>query len=276
MLQAALQLSTPDLPARATALNGLGAIHLALDEYAASLAYHREGLDLRHQLGDAAGTATVLHNMGLTAYIMGDYSQALNWLDESIAADPLADPMQAWAHKGIIALDMLDFEQSRSWLQRAYELVMPQPEGWAQAFVMHNLADALREMGELATAKQLAQTSLRIFDALGDSYYLPDPQLVLAQIAGDEGDYVTALAFSDLALAQYEARQDVVLTTSARLFQAELACKMREYSAAATHFEKTRKLRQTIKRPLSPREQARYTALAQPLPEAAGAEATRL
>jgi predicted ATPase/transcriptional regulator with XRE-family HTH domain len=263
MLATTLQLSTPDRSARATALNGLASIYLAQDEYAASLACHREGLSLRREIGDTAGIATVLHNMGLTAYMMGDYPQALTWLDESIAADLDSDPMQAWAHKGIIALDMLDCFQARSWLECAYELVRQQQAGWAQAFVMHNLADVLRETGELATAKQLAQTSLRLFETLGDSYYLPDPQLVLAQIAGDEGDYAVALALAELALTQYEARQDVVLTASVQLFQAEVACKMGEYDQAAAQFKRAYALRQTIKRPLTPREQTRYQSVAQ-------------
>lgn len=111
LLTAALGLATSDQSTRASALNGLASIYLALDDYAASLDCHREGLRLRRQLGDLRGTATVLHNMGLTAYMVGDYTHALAWLDESIAADPTADSMQAWAHKGIIALHMLDLEQ---------------------------------------------------------------------------------------------------------------------------------------------------------------------
>nr|WP_254151145.1 tetratricopeptide repeat protein [Candidatus Chloroploca mongolica] len=111
LLTAALGLATSDQSTRASALNGLASIYLALDDYTASLDCHREGLSLRRQLGDHRGTATVLHNMALTAYMMGDYTHALAWLDESIAADPTADPMQAWAHKGIIALHMLDLEQ---------------------------------------------------------------------------------------------------------------------------------------------------------------------
>ena len=63
----------------------------------------------------------MLHNMGLTAYMTGDYPQALAWLHESIAADPFRDPFQAWAHKGIIALDMLDVPQARLWLERAHD-----------------------------------------------------------------------------------------------------------------------------------------------------------
>jgi len=261
MLEAALKLSGQEagsnLPARATAYNGLASIYLALDEYSESLANHQEGLIIRRQLGDTSGVETVLHNMGLTAYMMGNYAQAIHWLDESISACPGSDPSQAWAHKGIIALDMEDTSQARSWLEQAYEMVMTRPEGWAQAFVMHNLADVLREMKELAQAKLLAQASLRIFEALGDMYYLPDPQLVLAQIARDEGDYENALILSNLALEQYEARQDVALIASARLFQAELARDTNQVSAGE-QFQAAYTLRRSIKRPLTPRELTRY------------------
>lgn len=262
MLSAALRLETADLAARATALNGLASIHLALDEYTASLACHQEGLALRHQLQDAPGTATVLHNMGLTAYMQGDFTQAIAWLHESIAADSASDPMQAWAHIGIIALDMQDVPQARYWLERAYERVLGQPGGWAQAFVMHNLADVLFEAGELAAARQMAQTSLHLFESLADSYYLPDPQLLLARIAGEEGDYDTAVALSTLALQQCEARQDVAFIASALLTQAELAWKRGEWEQATSLFNRIHGLWDAGKRPLTPREQVRYQALA--------------
>jgi predicted ATPase/transcriptional regulator with XRE-family HTH domain len=260
MLTAALQLTTPDLSERARALNGLASIHLAHDDYTASLACHEEGLALRRKLEDAVGTGVTLHNMGLTAYMMGDYARAIGWLHESVAADPAANPEQSWAHIGIIALDTLDVPQAKLWLERAYERVMQQRQGWGQAFVMHNLADALREAGELARAKELALNSLRLFEMLDDSYYLPDPQLLLAQIATDEGDTATANTLSNLALAQYAARNDIVLTAAARLAQAEVAHKMGHHGDAATQCHQAHELRQTSPRPLSPREQARYAA----------------
>ena len=58
LLGAALRLTTPDRSARARALNGLASIHLALDDYAASLACHEEGLALRRKLNDPLGIAT--------------------------------------------------------------------------------------------------------------------------------------------------------------------------------------------------------------------------
>jgi predicted ATPase/transcriptional regulator with XRE-family HTH domain len=261
LLEAALQLSTPDLSARARALNGLASIHLAHDDYALSLACHEEGLALRRQLGDALGVATTLHNMGLTAYMMGDYGQAIDWLRASIDADPAADPAQAWANIGVVALDMQDPAQARQWLEQAHGAVVQGPAGWLQAFVQHNLADVLYDQGDVAGAKELAQAALQRFEALGDSHYLPDSQLLLARIALDEEECGAAEALTSAALAHYEGRGDAVLTASAWLVQAELAWRMGRPGEAATHFQRAQSLRSTVKRPMSPRERARAEAL---------------
>jgi predicted ATPase/DNA-binding XRE family transcriptional regulator len=140
LLTAALQLPSTDLPIRAAALNGLASFCLADDDYAANFAYHEQGLALRRQLNDVNGIATVLHNMGLTAFIMGDYAQALAWLAESVTTDP-EDPTSAWAHMGLIAQETQDLVQARHWLELAYAQVMAGADGWIQAFVMNFLAD---------------------------------------------------------------------------------------------------------------------------------------
>jgi predicted ATPase/transcriptional regulator with XRE-family HTH domain len=261
LLQAALQLSTPNLSARARALNGLASIHLAHDDYAASLACHEEGLALRRELNDPLGSATTLHNMGLTAYMMGDFEQAIDWLRASIDADPTADPAQAWANLGVVALDMQDRIQARQWLEQAHAEAMKGPAGWLQAFVQHNLADVLYDQGDLAGAKEMAQAALQRFESLGDSHYLPDPQLLLARIALDEAECGAAEALSTAALAHYESRGDAVLTASAWLVQAELAWRMGRPDEGATRYQRAQALRATVKRPLSPRERARYAAL---------------
>jgi ATP/maltotriose-dependent transcriptional regulator MalT len=138
---------------------------------------------------------------------------------------------------------------------------MQGPAGWMQAFVLHNLADVLYDQGDLAGAKQMAQAGLQLFETLGDSHYLPDPQLLLARIAIEEGDYTAAEALSSAALAHYESRGDAVVTASAWLVQADLAWRMGRPGEAATWLQRAQSLRSTVKRPMSPRERARYEAL---------------
>jgi predicted ATPase len=258
LLGAALQLTTPDRSARARALNGLASIHLALDDPAASLACHQEGLALRRELNDALGIATALHNMGLTAYILGDFEQAIAWMHESIAADPTADPAQAWAQIGIISLDRLDLSESRRWLERAYDATLEASDGWLRAFVAFNLADTLWECGERGEARQLAEASLRQFEALGDEHYVPDPRLLLARVAAAEGDLAEANALATRSLAEYEARSDPVAAAGARLLQAELALAQGDAGQAAALAAEALAQRRRAKRPLTPRELARY------------------
>ncbi len=265
LLTAALQLPATNLADRARALNGLAAFCLADEDYEANLACHAEGLALRRQLNDADGIATVLHNMGLTAFITGDYEQAMAWLDESVVVCPDCDPTSAWAHMGLIAQETQDLPAARRWLEMAYARTTTTSAGWMQAFVMNYLADVLREMGEYDEATRLAEESLRYFTELEDSYYLPDAQLTLAQIALDRGDYDAAAGLAALAGEQYEARDDAAPVAGVLLIQAELAHIDGRPDIATALLERSSTLRRTVTRAISPREQAQYDRLARML-----------
>ena len=267
MLAAALELPSDDLAARATALNGLANFYLGEEKYAANLACHEQGLALRRRLNDPAGVATVLHNMGLTAYVMGDYTLAAARLQESIAIYPDGDQTSAWTHLGLIAQETHDLPAALHWLELAYGGAEVAADGWLRAFVMNYLADVRRELGQYDEAARLAQESLRLFTALGDTHYLPDAQITLAQITLDTGDLDTAEALATLAGEQYEARGDAVLLTAALLIQAELAWKRGRRDAAADLLRRAQSLRRTNSRSVSPHEQAQYDRLAQALAE---------
>ncbi len=263
LLTAALQLPSTDLSQRARALNGLASFCLELGDYAANLAYHEEGLALRRQLGDRLGISTALHNLGLTAYSMGDYALAAERLTESMTVYPEGNHASELAHLGLIAQETLNLAGARDYLQRAYQTAQETGDSWLHAFVSNYLADVQRELGDLAAAKQLAQESLRIFSELEDSHFLPDAHLTLAQIAMNRGEYETAVSLAALAYAQYAAREDAILMAAALLVQAALTWKMGAYDEARALFARSRTLRHTVKRAISPHEQAQFDALAQ-------------
>lgn len=265
MLTAALQLASSEPAARARALNGLASFCLVDEDYDANLACHEEGLALRRQLDDSEGIATVLHNMGLTAIVMGEYDRAMAWLQESVVVNEGGDQTSAWAHMGLVAQETGDLPQARHWLELAYQGAMAASNAWMQAFVMNYLADVRRDLGELDEAARLAQESLRLFTELEDSYYMPDAQTTLAQIALDQGDYATADALAAAAWRHYETRDDAVFMATILLLQAELALVSGRPDEAGHLFERSRYLRGTISRVVSPRERAQYDRLAQAL-----------
>lgn len=265
LLTAALRLPSTDLSQRARALNGLASFCLELGDYAANLAYHEEGLALRRQLGDRLGISTALHNLGLTAVIMGEYDLARARLMESIEVYPEGDHASELAHLGLIAQETLDLPAARRYLQQAYDQARQAGDSWLNAFVANYLADVLREMGELQSATRLAQESLRIFTELEDSHFQPDAHLTLAQIALAEGEYETAVSLAALAYGQYAAREDAIMMASALLVQAELAWEIDDAKEATALLVRARALRQMEKRAMSPHEQVQYMTLAEKL-----------
>ena len=264
-VSAALQLPSSDLAARANAFNGLANFCLAQEDFPETLKNHQESLALRHRLEDPAGIAVSLHNLGLTSFMMGDYANALDLLGQSVAVAPDSDPTIAWAHMGLIAQELQDLPQARHWLELAYQRSMAGGEGWEQAFVLNFLADVLREAGDLAAAAPLAEESRRMFAALDDTYYLPDAEVTLAQIAFDRGDDQLAWELSQRALLQYEARSDWGLAAGVLLLQTELAYRQGSLEQAANFLARSQQLRRSIKRTISLREQAHYTSLEQRL-----------
>lgn len=269
LLTAALQLpsSQPAARARARALNGLASFCLADEDYDANLACHSEGLSLCRELNDSEGIATVLHNMGLTAIIMGEFGRAMDWLQESVDVNEGGDQTSAWAHMGLIAQETGDLPQARHWLELAHQGAMATANPWMQAFVMNYLADVRREMGDFDQAARLAQESLRLFTELEDSHYMPDAQTTLAQLALDRGDYESAAALAVLAGEQYEARGDAAPLAAVWLVRAELAHIAGRREEASVMLERACSLRGTVTRAVSPHEQGRFDRLARMLAE---------
>ena len=262
MLTAALALPSADLADRANALNGLAAFCLIDEDYAANFAAHEQGLALRRQLGDANGVATVLHNMGLTAFFMGDYERAAAQLEESIAISPESDPTSAYAHLGLIAQETHDPATARRWLALAYDGAMRTAAAGRQTLVMCYLADGLRGLGELDEAERLATESLRLFTEMDDSHYRPDAQITLAQIALNRGDTAGAAALTDLAAAQYAARDDAAALASAILVQADIARQEGRRDEGVDLLARSRALRVSVSRAMSPHERAQYDQMA--------------
>lgn len=257
LLTAALQLTTADLAQRAQAVNGLASLCMEQHATAESLRYHQEGLALRQQLGDQAGVAIVLHNMALTAYRMGDFEQAVDWLLAAIKTDPDAPNALSYAHLGLIAQEMGDLAQGRRWFETAH-LLAKTADSWTQAFVACNYADLLCAAGAIREAHALAETSLRLFRDQQDNLYLSDAQLVLAKIALAQEAYTEAETWCEQAIDGYRQRQQQLELMTALLLQAQLTLKMGNKTTAQTAFTEAQTVAEHLQIPITPRIQNQF------------------
>jgi tetratricopeptide (TPR) repeat protein len=254
---------------RAIALNGAGAMACEQSDYPSAMAYHEEGLVLRHELNDRDGVATVLHNMSLVARCQGDYVRAIQLLEESLALEKESNDRSVlamnYANIGITAGEMNDLALAQNWLERALETANVTEYPWETAFVAVNLAPVLYWQGDLERAEKLAQQSLQLFKEQGDLLYLPESQLILAQIAIEQGDISQAQTLCAEALNQYQEANDEHGVSNVLHVLAWLSLAEDETQQGAARgaqlFSDSASLREKVSRVLSPMEQARNQLL---------------
>ncbi len=73
-----------DKAGEATTLNNIGGVHSALGDKTQALAFYEQALPLRRQVGDKAGEATTLNNIGLVHDALGDKAQALAFYEQAL------------------------------------------------------------------------------------------------------------------------------------------------------------------------------------------------
>ena len=254
---------------RATALNGAGSMACEQCDYPSAMAWHKEGLALRHELKDRNGIATVLHNMALVARCQGEYAQAIQMLEESLAmakdAGDHDDLAMNYANIGITAGEMYHLELAQSWLERALDAVNADSHPWESAFIAVNLAQILYWQGNLERAKKTAQQSSQLFEKLGDVHYLPDAHLILAQIAIEQGELLQAQTLCAEVSRQYQELNDEHGISNVLHVLAWLALTEDKTIAGAAYaaklFSDSVALRNKSSRILSPAEQARNQLL---------------
>ncbi|MEM6252693.1 MAG: tetratricopeptide repeat protein, partial [Cyanobacteria bacterium P01_D01_bin.156] len=69
----------------ANTLGNIGIIYDLLGDYPQALDYQEQSLALKRELGDRAGEANTLGNIGIIYRLLGDYPQALDYYDQSLA-----------------------------------------------------------------------------------------------------------------------------------------------------------------------------------------------
>ncbi len=73
-----------DKAGEATTLNNIGAVYDALGDSQTALDFYNQSLPLLRQVGDKAGEATTLNNIGLVYSDLGDSQTALDYYNQSL------------------------------------------------------------------------------------------------------------------------------------------------------------------------------------------------
>jgi CHAT domain-containing protein len=154
-----------DLQGEGAVLGVLGFAYLYLGDYAQAINFSQQSLAIARQIGYRQGEGYTLGNLGLAYFYLGDYAQAINFSQQSLA----------------IARQIGDLR--------------------GEGAILGILSLAYRRLGDYAQAINFSQQHLAIARQIGDRLWEGDALGDLGLAYLDLGDYAQAINFSQQHLA---------------------------------------------------------------------------
>jgi tetratricopeptide (TPR) repeat protein len=176
-------------------LNNLAALAMDVEDYPRARTFLQDSLAIKRDLGDAAGIATSLYNLGDAAVHLGEYAVALGLLEESLAlfrrlsaADRIAQTLHSL---GSVALRQGHVPAAEARMTEALGLFQQASDGWGQALCIEGLAEVSAASGQHTRAIELFSAADEWRQANG----APVPP-------NDRADYDRALATARAAVGE--------------------------------------------------------------------------
>lgn len=153
------------------ALNGLGASSWRLANYAASIRYSQEALQLAEMVQDKAGIALSLSNLAICASDRGDFETAQGFYEKCLALRREIGDIQGVGYTlnslGIATGDQGKDALAHNYFQQALEVVRQINDLHEVVFSLHGLAGVASNLGQHDAAITDAQEGLALARELG-------------------------------------------------------------------------------------------------------------
>jgi non-specific serine/threonine protein kinase len=197
---------------RAKATDGAGGLASAQGDHERAAALHTAALDLWRSVGDRAGMANALINLGLVADERGDPKRAEHYLREALdlarAAGNRRGVAVALANLGQAALSRQDHEHAAEFLAESAHVFAELGDVPSRAAILANLGVLAFLTGDYVHAATLHETALASMRELSDRQGEADELLNLGHAVQQRGDLVRAGLLFDEALIAFRQLGD--------------------------------------------------------------------
>jgi predicted ATPase/DNA-binding CsgD family transcriptional regulator len=188
------------LGARARALNGAGNLASVRGEHVREAAFLEESLALRRRLGDTAGEAIALLNLGTAARSLGDSATASARYNESLelfrSLGDTVNTATSLFNLGRLRHDEGDQERAAALYGESLALFQTVGSERGVAIVMSRLGDLARNRGDLAAAERLHGNAHSLLRGRDDPWVLGQILTGLARTALAQRDHVRSAALA--------------------------------------------------------------------------------
>jgi transcriptional regulator with XRE-family HTH domain/tetratricopeptide (TPR) repeat protein len=172
-----------------------------------SAALHQTALDAARHAGDRLGQAGTIQELGILAWLVGDYSAAAARLTQALALyrDLGERDSQGWAlnHLGIVQQQTGDYPAAAASQQQALELFRDLENQTGQANALNDLGIVQQLTGDYPAAAASQQQALELFRGLGNQLGQASALNQLGIVQQLTGDYPAAAASHQQALGLF-------------------------------------------------------------------------
>lgn len=196
----------------ATARINMGVALRLKGDHAGALEQQLEAFRLKEQLGDSAGMAHGLNNLGMLHYSTNDTLRAEEAFRRALAINESTHDSVSWHRSlmnlAVVDIDLLRFDSALVRLRRSMEVRPARLYGDSEAAILTNMALAHEGLGQPDSARTLYEQALAIARAEEDERSLGEVRHYLADMLLRQGAYTTALAHLDTGLTIARALHD--------------------------------------------------------------------
>ncbi len=190
-------------PEQATSLNGLALIHLYSGRNPQALDIHRRLLQLSVNLGKPMH-ALVMHNIGTELTYMGEFTEALYWLEEALKLREETNLKPGVANTlnsvGRVLVLRGELETADDYLTKALAMYQEVNDLLAHSYGLSNLGELAVAEGDLDRAEELYQQSIAIKQQQQDALGLTHTWALLSELRRLQGDAGGAEFYAKQAL----------------------------------------------------------------------------
>jgi tetratricopeptide (TPR) repeat protein len=194
--------------ARAKVLTGAGTLAHNRGECALARALFEESLAIWRELGDKAGSASALNNLGWMGWRLSAYAAGRSHSEESLALyRELGDPRgiaAALNNLGWLAHHQGDFQAAHAYHEGSLALRRALGDKRGIAFSLTNLAWTVHMQGDDRRAKALLEEGLSLFQEVGEKQLFAFAVTILAQVVQAENEYTPAAALLEESVTLFQ------------------------------------------------------------------------
>ncbi|MGH9832340.1 MAG: tetratricopeptide repeat protein [Blastocatellia bacterium] len=177
-----------------------------------ALARYRLAQNIAEQIGDQAGSADALINIGIVHESQGDFTQALDQYQKSLALSETsgdkAGVSRALLNIGIAHYSQGSYAKAIEYYQKSLALSEALGDKAGVSKALNNIGSIHHRQGDYAQALEYYQKSLALFEAWGDKTGVSSLLHNIGFVHYSQGSYAQALEYYQKSLALSEASGD--------------------------------------------------------------------